>query len=329
MNKVTPTPLTLISAPITEDLQAYRALFESTLHHDEPMLSEVLAHIRQREGKMMRPILVLLMASEAGKVNKKALTAAVSLELLHTASLIHDDVVDESGERRGMASVNQKFGNKVAVLVGDFLLSLLLGKAAETGDKRIVESIAKLGGTLSEGEIVQLASSRNDVPNEEAYFRIIDHKTAALFATCAELGAMAADADEEKTKKARRFGELIGICFQIRDDIFDFFENKNIGKPTGNDLLEGKFTLPVIYALTKAPCPTLQPSIERVKACEATPEDVAALVDYTKKNGGIEYAQEVMEKYRKEAVEILKDFQNEQIRESLKAYADYVAARDF
>ena len=328
MKTNTLTPLQKIAQPIAKELQEYRALFEATLRHDEPLLGDALAYIRSREGKMMRPILVLLMAREAGGVNQKTQIAAVALELLHTASLIHDDVVDESNLRRGLASVNQKYGNKIAVLLGDFLLSLLLCKAAETGDSHIVERIAKLGGTLSEGEIKQLNSSRNNVPDEAAYFQIINHKTAALFATCAELGAMAAGGDKTTVERAKKFGELVGICFQIRDDIFDFYDAKDIGKPTGNDLLEGKFTLPIIYALNTAASPTLQPCIERVKACEATQEDVATLVEFTKTHGGIDYARNIMEKYRQEAIALLDDLQDDSVREALVAYADYVAARD-
>ena len=327
MDNSSTSPLARIAEPISAELQSYRALFEKTLQHDEPLLGEALAYIRRREGKMMRPIWVLLTAREAGVVNEKVLTSAVSLELLHTASLVHDDVVDESGLRRGQASVNHIYGNKVAVLVGDYLLSLLLCKAAETEDSRIVQRIARLGGTLSEGEIVQLDSSRREVPDEAAYFHIIEHKTAALFATCAELGAMAGCGNPETIERAYQYGKLIGICFQIRDDIFDFYEDSNIGKPTGNDLLEGKFTLPVIYVLQNTPHPTLQPLIDRVKGCEATPEDVATLVEFTKTNGGIDYAVSVMERYRNEAIDLLKGFKDKAVRDALTDYANYVAAR--
>ena len=328
MKKEIPTPLIRIAEPVARELQDYRARFEATLRHDEPLLNEALSYICSREGKMMRPILVLLMAREAGGVNEKAQTAAIALEMLHTASLVHDDVVDESNLRRGLASVNQKYGNKMAVLLGDFLLSLLLCKAAETGDNRMVERIAQLGGTLAKGEITQLDSSRHKVPDETAYFRIIGHKTAALFATCAELGAMAAGGESHIVERAKRFGELVGICFQIRDDIFDFYDAENIGKPTGNDLFEGKFTLPVIHALNAAPCPTLQPIIEHVKTCKATREEVAVLVDFTKTHGGIDYARNIMDQYRKEAIALLDGFHDDAVREALSAYADYVAARE-
>lgn len=329
MNNITPTPLVAISEPIAAELQSYRKLFEDTLCHDEPVLSEALSYIRGRAGKMMRPMLVLLMAKEAGQVNNKTLSAAVSLELLHTASLVHDDVVDESNLRRGKASVNQKYGNKIAILVGDYLLSLLLTNAAKTGDNKIVEYIARLGGTLSEGEIYQLSSSQSDIPEEKDYFEIIHRKTAALFATCAQLGAMTSTHDETFIERARRFGELIGICFQIRDDIFDFYDNTAIGKPTGNDLLEGKFTLPAIYALRKAPHPSLTPMIERVQTCTASAEDVSKLVDHIKKHGGIDYALTIMEKYHNEATLLLNSFQNNAVREALKAYADYVTKREY
>ncbi|MBP3229028.1 MAG: polyprenyl synthetase family protein [Bacteroidaceae bacterium] len=324
-----PTPLEIISKPVHDELQTYRELFDSTLTHPEALLSETLAYIKQRQGKMMRPMLVLLMAREAGGVNQKALLAAVALEMLHTASLVHDDVVDESALRRGMASVNQQYGNKVAVLLGDYLLSLLLCKAAETGDSRIVERIARLGGTLSEGEIFQLSTAREQMADEEAYFRIIRRKTAALFAACGEIGALAAGGDDALAQQARIYGECVGVCFQIRDDIFDFYADKNIGKPTGNDLLEGKFTLPAIYALRTAPSPTLLPLIERVKRCEATPDDVQTLVEYTKAHGGIDYALGVMDEYRLKAHAALAGFRDAAVRDALTAYADYVAAREF
>ena len=187
----------------------------------------------------MRPILVLLTAKATGGVNETAIHSAVTLELLHTASLVHDDIVDESDERRGQASVNAVYDNKVAVLVGDYLLSSSLEQAALTGDAHIVARIAQLGKSLSEGEILQLSNIHTETVSEEAYFTIIRQKTAALFATCAELGAIATGATPEVAATARELGEVIGICFQIRDDIFDYYEQAAIGKPTGNDMAEG------------------------------------------------------------------------------------------
>ena len=241
--------LTAIRRPVEQELTAYKELFDAALAHEDDFLGQALDYVRRRQGKMMRPLLVVLMAKELGKVSVNSLRSAVTLELLHTASLVHDDVVDESGERRGQRSVNAVYDNKVAVLVGDYLLSTSLLQAAQTSNIHVVEIISRLGGTLSEGEVYQLANIRKEHISEEAYFHIIYHKTAALFAACAELGAISAGGSADYVARAKRFGELVGLCFQIRDDIFDYYEDSKIGKPTGNDMLEGKLTLPVIYAI--------------------------------------------------------------------------------
>ena len=233
-----------IRQPVEDELLRYKQLFDETLTHEDDFLGHALGYLRQRKGKMMRPLLVLLIAKELGDIRISTLRAAVTLELLHTARLVHDDVVDESDERRGQASANSVYGNKVAVLLGDYLLSKSLHQAALTGSIECVDIVAKLGGTLSEGEVFQLANIRNEKSTEEAYFRIIGSKTAELFAACAELGARSAHADDEFVKQAKKFGEIVGICFQIRDDIFDYYADSNIGKPTGNDMNEGKLTLP-------------------------------------------------------------------------------------
>ena len=215
--------LSAIRRPVEQELAQYKDLFDNALAHEDDFLGQALAYVRQRKGKMMRPILVLLMAKELGVVKINSLRSAVTLELLHTASLVHDDVVDESGERRGQRSVNAVYDNKVAVLVGDYLLSTSLLQASKTGNIQVVEIISHLGGTLSEGEVAQLANIRREAITEEAYFHIIHNKTAALFAACAELGAISAGGSEGYVKNARKFGEIIGICFQIRDDIFDYY----------------------------------------------------------------------------------------------------------
>ena len=199
--------LSQIRKPVAEDLARYERLFDTVLDHEDDFLGRALQYVRSRKGKMMRPLLVLLIARECGAIGEKALHSAVTLELLHTASLVHDDVVDESNERRGQASVNAVYGNQISVLVGDYLLSKSLQEAAFTGSLRIVDIISRLGGTLSEGEIFQIANIRSEQISEEAYFRIIDHKTAALFAACAELGALSADAGEDFIEKAIKEAE--------------------------------------------------------------------------------------------------------------------------
>ena len=274
--------LTAIRRPVEQELTAYKELFDAALAHEDDFLGQALDYVRRRQGKMMRPLLVVLMAKELGKVSVNSLRSAVTLELLHTASLVHDDVVDESGERRGQRSVNAVYDNKVAVLVGDYLLSTSLLQAAQTSNIHVVEIISRLGGTLSEGEVYQLANIRKEHISEEAYFHIIYHKTAALFAACAELGAISAGGNADYVARAKRFGELVGLCFQIRDDIFDYYEDSKIGKPTGNDMLEGKLTLPVIYAIQHADNERVTQLAARVKSGEASAAEIAELVDYTK-----------------------------------------------
>lgn len=320
--------LTAIRRPVEQELTAYKELFDAALAHEDDFLGQALDYVRRRQGKMMRPLLVVLMAKELGKVSVNSLRSAVTLELLHTASLVHDDVVDESGERRGQRSVNAVYDNKVAVLVGDYLLSTSLLQAAQTSNIHVVEIISRLGGTLSEGEVYQLANIRKEHISEEAYFHIIYHKTAALFAACAELGAISAGGNADYVARAKRFGELVGLCFQIRDDIFDYYEDSKIGKPTGNDMLEGKLTLPVIYAIQHANNERVTQLAARVKSGEASAAEIAELVDYTKSHGGIEYAERRMRELHNEALQLLDAWQNAEVRESLRGYIDFVVDRD-
>ena len=319
--------LTQLRQPVAEELLRYKALFDSTLTHDDDFLGSALAYLRRREGKMMRPLLVLLMAKELGEVGESTLRSAVTLELLHTASLVHDDVVDESAERRGQRSVNAVYDNKVAVLLGDYLLSMALLQSALTNHIRVVEIISRLGGTLSEGEIYQLNNIRTETVSEEAYFKVIRHKTAALFAACAELGARSAGGSEAYVARARRFGELVGLCFQIRDDIFDYFSDSEIGKPTGNDMAEGKLTLPAIFALNHSGDAEIHACAQRIKSGEATPAEIARLVEYTKAHGGIEYAEQRMLELRDEALSLLPHWQSPAVREALEGYIHFVVER--
>ena len=243
--------LSIIRKPIEQDLEDFKQVFEKVLTRDDGLLGQVLGHIRQRGGKRMRPIMTLLSALNIGEINESTLHSAVGLELLHTASLVHDDVVDESSERRGQASVNAVYNNKVAVLVGDYLLSSALLSVSYTDNQRIIQYLAQLGCTLSAGEILQLQNISNKEFSEEIYYQVINQKTASLFEACGAMGALSAGADDEQVERARQFGHNIGMIFQIRDDIFDYYDSKDIGKPTGNDMLEGKLTLPAIYALNE------------------------------------------------------------------------------
>lgn len=318
-----------IRRPIETELAQYTALFDEVLTHKESFMNQALGYVRGRKGKMMRPILVLLMAKELGDVCEATLRSAVTLELLHTSSLVHDDVVDESAERRGQASVHKIYDNKIAVLLGDYMLAKTLHQAALTGNVAIVEHVSNLGATLSEGEIFQLANVESDFISEKAYYSIIRNKTAALFAACGALSALSMNADEEFYSKAKKYGEIVGICFQIRDDIFDYFDDAQIGKPRGNDMQEGKLTLPVIYAINSTGNAEAKAIAMKVKAHEATSEEIAWLIDFAKANGGIEYAEKQMEQLRDEALALIADFHNSEVKEALQQYIDFVIGREY
>ncbi|HCK24060.1 MAG TPA: octaprenyl-diphosphate synthase, partial [Bacteroides graminisolvens] len=297
--------LSLIKSPIIDELEDFKNLFDHSLSSSNPLLTDVIGHLQQRNGKMMRPILVLLIAKLYGKVSTQTLHAAVSLELLHTASLVHDDVVDESAERRGQLSVNAIFNNKVAVLTGDFLLATCLVQASKTKNHGIIDVVSKLGQDLAEGELLQLSNINNTEFSESVYFDVINKKTAALFASCTKAAALSAQVDNEKVELARLFGEYIGICFQIKDDIFDYFDNADIGKPTGNDMFEGKLTLPVLFVLNNGAGEEIKQLAIKVKQRLASHQEISDLVSFTKDNGGILYAQKEMTKYKEKALDLL------------------------
>ena len=320
--------LSLIRKPIDTELQEFISLFNDSLSHTDGMLETVLDHIRKRAGKRMRPMLILLTAKCFGEANESTQRAAVGLELLHTASLVHDDVVDESGERRGQKSVNALYDNKVAVLVGDYILSTALLNVSLTGSQPIVSYLARLGQTLANGEILQLTSNGGETICEETYYEVIKQKTAALFEACCAMGAMSAGASEEDINAAREFGQKLGIIFQIRDDIFDYYDSDEIGKPTGNDMAEGKLTLPVIHAVLSTQNPDMLTIAYKVKQHEVTKEEIAQLVAFTKENGGIEYAEDTMERLREECLSFVEDrVGDEALKASFTAYVDYVIGR--
>jgi octaprenyl-diphosphate synthase len=320
--------LSTIKQPINSELNDFIELFDRSLSHTDGLLSQVLDHIRQRPGKRMRSMLILLMAKNFGAVTPTTLHAAVGLELLHTASLMHDDVVDESEERRGQASVNARYNNKVAILAGDYILSTALLHVNLTHNDAIIETLAELGRTLSNGEILQLSNIQNQAISETIYYDVIKQKTAALFEACAEMGALSAGADAAATEMARKFGQNIGIIFQIRDDIFDYYDTDDIGKPTGNDMAEGKLTLPVIYALKSTGDKSMMKLAQKVKQGSVSHDEIVELVRFTKVHGGIEYADKRMWEFHAEAMNYLEsEVENEEVRTSLKAYLDFVIER--
>ena len=316
-----------IRLPIVKEFEEFKSLFDASLQSSNPLLSEVLTYIKQRNGKMMRPILTLLMAKLFGEINYSALHAALSLELLHTASLVHDDVVDESDKRRGQSSVNAIYNNKVPVLVGDYMLATSLKHSAMTGSIRIVDLVARLGQNLAEGEIIQLTNINASEFSEEVYYDVIRKKTAALFTVSAEAGAVAVNSSDEMVQNARLFGEMIGIAFQIKDDIFDYYSSGEIGKPTGNDMSEGKLTLPALHVLNTLGDEKMCQLAFRIKSLDATDAEISLFIDYVKKNGGIEYARQVMVDYRNKALDLLPSTADTTIKDALTAYIDYVIER--
>lgn len=320
--------LSLIQRPIQAELADFIALFQASLDHSDGLLAQALGHIRAKGGKRMRPMLILLMARNFGSVSSVTQHAAVGLELLHTASLVHDDVVDESGERRGQASVNATYNNKVAVLVGDYILSTALLYVSRTHSEVIVRRLAELGRTLSDGEILQLSNIQNQQISEEAYYEIIKRKTAALFEACAAIGAESAGADGEAVAAAALFGQNLGVMFQIRDDIFDYYDASEIGKPTGNDMAEGKLTLPVIHALNTTGDADMAALARKVKARTVIPDEIARLVAFTKAHGGIEYAERRMRDFHASCLRFIDERVGDAaIGEALRAYLDFVIER--
>ena len=317
-----------IRLPIVKEFEEFKSLFDASLQSSNPLLSEVLTYIKQRNGKMMRPILTLLMAKLFGEINYSALHAALSLELLHTASLVHDDVVDESDKRRGQSSVNAIYNNKVSVLVGDYMLATSLKHSAMTGSIRIVDLVARLGQNLAEGEIIQLTNINASEFSEEVYYDVIRKKTAALFTASAEAGAVAVNSSDEMVQNARLFGAVIGIAFQIKDDIFDYYSSGEIGKPTGNDMSEGKLTLPALHVLNTLGDEKMCQLAFRIKSLDATDAEISLFIDYVKKNGGIEYARQVMVDYRNKALDLLPSTADTTIKDALTAYIDYVIERE-
>lgn len=332
--------LTRIQQPIREEMARYDELFAASLKHDNPLLHTALVHLSQKKGKRMRPILMLLTAKLYGEVNDAVLNAAVAMELLHTASLVHDDIVDECDRRRGQKSINALLGNKAAVLVGDYLLSKALQASAQTGSVEFVSSVASLGQLLADGELLQLNNTKSERFEERAYYEVVGKKTASLFAICAQAGVLLGKGTTANSERMRQFGKLLGICFQLRDDIFDFIR-QDVGKPAGNDMTEGKLTLPVLFALRKDSIQNPEGKNREAfelnkKMCalamavrhgDATMDDVNALVEYTRLQGGLEYAQWAMDEFRMMAIGLINEERDAAIGQALHEYVDFVAER--
>ena len=321
--------LFIIRQPIANELALLNETLTESLHTNSPLMNEVIQVYLESKGKQIRPILVLLCAKLFGDVPREAIDAAASLEMLHNASLIHDDVVDESQKRRGLPTINHLYDNRIAVLVGDYFVSCALACSIRTKKMPIVTCLGVLGRDLARGEIDQLSNARNHLLDESAYFEVIRRKTASLFYACMQVGALSVDAPAEMVERLGLFGEKLGLCFQIKDDIFDYYEDKVIGKPTGNDLREGKITLPLIYAVTHGTGEENRRMKELLLSEEhLSLEHVNTLIEYAKGQGGIEYAYETMKRIRNEAVELLSDFSPSDTVDALVSILDYTIERE-
>ena len=320
--------LTHIQEQLRPELDALNEIIVTTLTSGSELTNNIVTSYLKNKGKLLRPIVTLLSAKFFGGINDKALQGAAALEMLHNASLIHDDVIDQAKERRGLPTINSVWSNHVAVLVGDFFVTGALRCGVATGDGRILSALADMGRDLSLGEIDQVDIARNHNIDEGTYMEIIRAKTASLFECCAVVGGYANNAPQTSIDELRRYARLLGICFQIKDDTFDYYHDPIIGKPTGNDLREGKVTLPLIYALQRQDMPERDEMLSLVAKDEPTSQDIDRLIDYAKRAGGIDYAYQTMERLRDEANDILSPYSPDDTVEQFREIFDYVIARN-
>lgn len=320
--------LSEISKPIQHHLDAFNPYFREQMRSRVPLLDLVIRYILRQRGKKVRPTLVFLAAEISGGVNPRTFTGAAMVELLHTATLVHDDVVDEANTRRGFPSVNAIWKNKASVLVGDFLLSKGLLIAVERDEFSFLKSTSIAVKRMSEGELLQMQKSRQLNIDEATYFKIISDKTASLLSTCCEIGARSASNNEEICTSMARFGELMGLAFQIRDDLLDYVSRTNlIGKPYGNDLKERKITLPLIHALNNADKKASKEIISLIKRGKLENKDIVSIMEFVRNHNGIEYAQLKSEELVAEALLILGQFADSPYKQALKTFAHFVIER--
>lgn len=305
-----------IQAPIEQDLEIFEKKFRSSMKTDVMLLDQIMKYIIHRKGKQIRPMFVFLTAGTIGTINEATYRGAALIELLHTATLVHDDVVDDSNYRRGFFSIKALWKNKIAVLVGDYLLSRGLLLSVDNGDYDLLKIVSTAVKELSEGELLQIEKARKLDITEDVYYEVIRQKTASLIASCCAVGAASVGATPEIVAKAKLLGEKIGMAFQIKDDLFDY-GNAEIGKPTGIDIKEKKMTLPLIYALNHASWSEKRNIINLIKNHSENPKKVTEVIDFVKKSGGIQYTTEVMKRYVAEANEILFTFPESTFRQSL------------
>ena len=315
---------------LAPELDEMNRIIHATLDTDNALMNEVVTTYLKQKGKQIRPILLVLAAKMFGKDDKvpeKVLWAAAALEMLHNASLIHDDVVDETSLRRGESTINALWGNHLAVLVGDYFVSNALAAGIHTGHISIIASLSDLGKELSIGEIDQICNVRHHDFKEESYFSMIRKKTASLFRNCVKMGAEAVDADPEYFAPMVRFAELLGLSFQIKDDIFDYYSDPVIGKPTGNDLREGKVTLPLLYALRTAPEEEASRMRETLMQQSLDNAEIRALIEFAKVNGGIEYAFATMRRLQAEAMTLLEPYPDSEAKRAFTGIFDFIISR--
>ena len=315
-----------IKAPVAEELRTFEKHFRESMRSQVPLLDRITFYIVKRKGKQVRPMFVFLCAELCGGVNESTFTAASLVELLHTATLVHDDVVDDSYQRRGFFSINALWKNKVAVLVGDYLLSRGLLLALDNEAYQLLQLVSRAVKEMSEGELLQMEKARRLDIEESVYFDIIRQKTASLIASACASGAASVTNHSESIERLRLFGEKIGIAFQIRDDLFDFGDD-DVGKPTGIDIKEKKLTLPLIYALNKASGKERRHIINLIKNHNEEKDKVAEVIRFVWQSGGMDYAREAMYRYREEAFSILDKFPDRPARQSLKDLVVFVTER--
>ncbi len=315
-----------IKAPVAEEVNAFNAHFRQAMSSKVPLLDKITYYIVRRKGKQMRPMFVFLCAKLCGTISDSTYVAASYVELLHTASLVHDDVVDDANERRGFFSINALWKNKIAVLVGDFLLSRGLLMAIKNKEFLLLEIMAGAVEKMIEGELLQIEKARRLDIKEEIYYEIIKNKTASLIAAACASGAASTTEEAEVVERIRNFGEKIGIAFQIKDDLFDYGTD-DVGKPLGIDIKEKKMTLPLIYALDNAPSSTKRKIINIIKRNNNRPEKVAEVVNFVRESGGLEYAKKIMHQFKEEAFESLETFPDSAAKTSLKNLVIYSIER--
>ncbi len=323
------TSIDNILQTISPELKELNQCMVQALATSNPLMNEIVTNYLKVKGKQIRPVLVILSAKMFGQINKATTAGAASIEMLHNASLIHDDVVDDTSMRRNRPTINAIWDNHIAVLVGDFFTSTSLRMAVETDNLQIIATIAELGRTLSLGEIDQINKARTHVLDEKAYLEIIAKKTASLFVACVQMGGLSVGADPERIERLAKFAYNLGLCFQIRDDIFDYFADAEVGKPTGNDLREGKVTLPLLHALSRTELPRHEEMLKLVRSENLDADSIAALIGFAVDNGGIDYAYSRMAQLREEAVEIISDFPDNPTRKAFIGLFDYIIARNY